>query len=508
LLQRKCACGGTPGPTGECDACRKKKVQRRPTNLSAPSSIHSPQSSVSDVPPIVHEVLTSSGEPLDASTRANVEPRLGHDFSQVRVHADARAAVAASAIGARAFTSNRDIVFGAGEYSPRGESGRWLLAHELAHVVQQSSGASLRAGISPVDDDWERRADLVANKVASSPQPKGIEAGAPYLENNGAGLPAANLGMTIQRAPDRLKMEANDLAKELQTVIDGATWKEIRKRVYPKESAAGIERSKERRAGTREDFSGLGRLNVLEHFTRAIRAIQGKWASLKPEKRVSELGDAANVELTSVEVPKFMKVTKKRMEGQGEFEQSEWKYILSDEVMTADALNDEDAAELSNTTMHESRHAEQSFLAARYSAGANKKNAAELAAEQEIPESIAKQALAKKFDAKTDPKVAALGERMYEANVTEGEKNQETRDDTDAEIKNLNKKRFAAQSSLRALNRQANSAAISDAKAKRDDLKAQIAVVEKRYALYRNIPYEADAHEVGDAAGLAFKLTP
>ena len=45
---------------------------------------------------------------------------------------------------------------------------------------------------------------------------------------------AANLGVTIQRAPDYLKIEANNLAQELQTVIDGATWKEIRKRVYPK----------------------------------------------------------------------------------------------------------------------------------------------------------------------------------------------------------------------------------------------------------------------------------
>ena len=64
LLQRKCACGGTPGPTGECEACRKKKLQRR-GNLPAPSTINH-QPSTFEVPPIVHEVLRSPGQPLDA----------------------------------------------------------------------------------------------------------------------------------------------------------------------------------------------------------------------------------------------------------------------------------------------------------------------------------------------------------------------------------------------------------------------------------------------------------
>jgi hypothetical protein len=482
-------------------------VRQRRGNLSAPSSVNYPHSSVGGVPPIVSEVLRSPGQPLDAETRAIVEPRLGHDFSQVRVHADSRAAVAASVIGARAFTSNRDIVFGAGEYGPRGEAGRRLLAHELAHVVQQSSGAALRPGIGPVDDDWERHADLAANKIALSPPPVGSDP----EELRGIGGPrpsAAHRGMTIQRAPDWKKIEANNLAKELQKAIDGATWKEIRKRAYPKESAPAVERAKERRAGTREDLSGIGRLTVLEHFTRAIRGIQARWASLKPEKRLSELGDAANVELISVEVPKFMQVTKERMEGKGFFEPLAWNFIVSEELITTDILSDEAAAQLSNVTMHESRHAEQHFLSARYSAGAKNQNAAQLAAEQEIPEPIAQQALAKKFDAKTDPKVATLGERMYEAHITEGDKNQQINDERDTEIEDLNKKRFAAQASLRELNRNPSSAAISDAKAKCEDLKAQIAVVEKGYTLYRAIPYEADAHEAGDAAELAFKTTP
>jgi hypothetical protein len=135
-VQRKCACGGTPGPTGECEACRKKDLQRRGGNRSAPD--HFP-SSVPEVPPIVHEVLRSPGEALDAKTRAFMEPRFGHDFGQVRVHSDAKAAQSARAINAWAYTVGARVIFGDGQYAPHLATGQRLIAHELAHVVQQSS---------------------------------------------------------------------------------------------------------------------------------------------------------------------------------------------------------------------------------------------------------------------------------------------------------------------------------------------------------------------------------
>ena len=101
--------------------------------------------------PAVHDVLRSPGHPLDAATRAFMEPRFGHDFSRVRVHTDARAADFARAIGARAFAMNDNIVLGAGEYLPETDAGRWLLAHELTHVVQQGrAGGSGLQGSGPV----------------------------------------------------------------------------------------------------------------------------------------------------------------------------------------------------------------------------------------------------------------------------------------------------------------------------------------------------------------------
>ncbi|HEY4989380.1 MAG TPA: DUF4157 domain-containing protein, partial [Opitutaceae bacterium] len=92
-------------------------------------------------PPGVHEVLRAPGQPLDAATRAFMEPRFGHDFSRVRVHSGAAAESSARDVNALAYTVGHDIVFGAGQFAPRTHAGKGLLAHELAHVVQQSAPA-------------------------------------------------------------------------------------------------------------------------------------------------------------------------------------------------------------------------------------------------------------------------------------------------------------------------------------------------------------------------------
>ena len=80
-----------------------------------------------------------TGRPLDPSARRFFEPRFGQDFGDVRVHDDARAARAAHGVAAEAFTRGRDITFGPDRYAPQTAGGRRLLAHELAHVVQQRS---------------------------------------------------------------------------------------------------------------------------------------------------------------------------------------------------------------------------------------------------------------------------------------------------------------------------------------------------------------------------------
>ena len=87
--------------------------------------------------------LKGGGQPLDSSARSFFEPRFGHDFSHVRVHADGKANEIARSVNARAFTLGENVVFGAGEYQPHSQEGKRFLGHELTHVVQQN-GAQLR----------------------------------------------------------------------------------------------------------------------------------------------------------------------------------------------------------------------------------------------------------------------------------------------------------------------------------------------------------------------------
>lgn len=94
-------------------------------------------------PPVVHEVIRSIGHPLEAGTRAVLEPILGMDFSDVRLHTDQRAAASAQALEAQAYTVGNHIVFGEARYEPSTPAGLELIAHELAHVVQQRSALAV-----------------------------------------------------------------------------------------------------------------------------------------------------------------------------------------------------------------------------------------------------------------------------------------------------------------------------------------------------------------------------
>jgi hypothetical protein len=135
-------------------------------------------------PPIVHETLESSGQVLDADTRDQMETRFGFDFSRVRVHTDAKAAASARAVDALAYTVGHDVVFGAGQYRPDSNLGQHLLAHELAHVVQQNgattSSPPQELEIGPTDDPFEREAAGWANDITSGENAPSL--GSPRLQ--------------------------------------------------------------------------------------------------------------------------------------------------------------------------------------------------------------------------------------------------------------------------------------------------------------------------------------
>lgn len=178
LLQRACACGGVAGLSGTCEECKTKKFLGEPlqTKLTvsrpgdeyeqeadrvAEQVMRMPESNLAgkqnpsmsspmvqrrtrggggdlvEAPAIVREVLSSPGQQLDPATRTYFDRRFGYDFSKVRVHADARAAESARTVNALAYTVGRDVSFAAGQYRVNTTEGLRLLAHELAHVIQQ-----------------------------------------------------------------------------------------------------------------------------------------------------------------------------------------------------------------------------------------------------------------------------------------------------------------------------------------------------------------------------------
>jgi len=118
-VQRLCATCGGEHATGACPGCHEAAK-----NSAAPESTLERR---------------SGGAPLSSSARSYFEPRFGYDFGDVRVHTDAAAAQSARELGADAYTVGQDIVFGA-QRDPNTHDGQRVMAHELAHVVQQSGG--------------------------------------------------------------------------------------------------------------------------------------------------------------------------------------------------------------------------------------------------------------------------------------------------------------------------------------------------------------------------------
>ncbi len=160
LVQR---CGGISCPPGTCnhtDDPADATVQRSANVTAAAAG--------SGVPASVLRVLDTVGTPLDASTRTNMEARLGHDFGHVRVHTDAEAARSAKSIQAQAYTFGSHVVMGEGRFQPHTPAGVRLLAHELTHVVQQIGVSAPARSVSDPDDFSEREAERAADFMSAS----------------------------------------------------------------------------------------------------------------------------------------------------------------------------------------------------------------------------------------------------------------------------------------------------------------------------------------------------
>ncbi|MFL6211742.1 MAG: DUF4157 domain-containing protein [Pyrinomonadaceae bacterium] len=285
-LQRKCACGQhTPGG-GACGACATKDK-----SLRRHAAVTHEQAAVA-VPAVVHEVLRTPGQPLDAATRDFFEPRFGYDFSgiqtttphvapsaltvgpagdsfeqeaeqlsrrlmhapaaptngdraptgrysldHVRVHMDTRAAESARAVSAAAYTVGRDVVFGAGQYAPGTEAGRSLLAHELAHVIQQTSGVA-----GP---------NLVQCRNLTSPRLRGNQRFENVLDNRNV-IEVGDRGPEVRRIQQLLM----DLGFDLS--VDGTDGR------FGSETEAAVKEFQRRHGLTDDGRVGFATMNALD----------------------------------------------------------------------------------------------------------------------------------------------------------------------------------------------------------------------------------------------------
>lgn len=148
--------------------------------------------------------VRTPGEPLTPEARNSMERRFGYDFSHVRVHTESSAQQVAAALGARAFTTGADVVFGRGQYTAN-TPGSWLLAHELAHVVQQGAASPLQT-----------------SRHARPPQPLGTERSGAAGVLQRAELQIGALTIHIDYG-DLIAIDAQTIVSEIEGRINAYT---------------------------------------------------------------------------------------------------------------------------------------------------------------------------------------------------------------------------------------------------------------------------------------------
>ena len=150
ILQR---CGGSKCLTSSCTHGRSEQAFARHLAVEPGPSLDG----------LVQQGVQAGGQPLDTTIRSQMESYFGQDFSHVRVHTDDRADESANALSSMAYTVGRDIVFRRGHYLPGSRSGQQLIAHELAHVLQQRSvGSTSGLRLGSADHPLEEEATAVA----------------------------------------------------------------------------------------------------------------------------------------------------------------------------------------------------------------------------------------------------------------------------------------------------------------------------------------------------------
>ena len=240
-MQESVANQSSPGPTAiscKCDTCgsdmeeeekeyeeeekeeagaiQKKAIQRKCARCEEEEEknklLRKESGSVgSNVSSRVGEVLQSGGKPLDQSTRSFMERKFGFDFGKVRVHDTSLANQSAKDINALAYTHQSNIVFGEGQYRPETDEGKWLLAHELTHVLQQQDGNIIRRAASLDFDSGE--------SISEVPDPEKVVEDMSFEDENAMSLEVAKFIVEDDIEPKQGQMKKTDFLETLNEAV-------------------------------------------------------------------------------------------------------------------------------------------------------------------------------------------------------------------------------------------------------------------------------------------------
>jgi hypothetical protein len=251
-------------------------------------------------PPVIHEALESQGQPLDSPVRERMEPRLGHDFTRVRVHTDANAAQSARMLNAAAYTIGEDVFFGTRQFQPGTGKGDRLIAHELVHTVQQGPAGPRMSGfqVSRPGDPAEVEAERIAGRAFAPGAPGGWQ------------RPSSRLGMNVvslQPAKETAEASADSAATVLKRTISisggqvmtvHGTFPGVVETALADGWLSVREMSDLRLPGTHSgDYDGAG-LDIMEMLTQRSLSFRGKSTSqiqgLSESERLTWEGVAGN----------------------------------------------------------------------------------------------------------------------------------------------------------------------------------------------------------------------
>jgi len=235
-----------------------------------------------EAPAIVHDVVASAGEPLDADTRQALEPRFGFDFSRVRVHHDAQAAESAQSIRAQAFTVGTDIAFAEGRYDPKSATGQRLLAHELAHVVQQGRADALTVQREPVSGATNQLA-TAATPASASPPARGHQGDTASLAEVMAAVEHVRPSGTAGRYVTELHGRAIEMDESQRAALAATATQSLR------DAAEGVRRKADAARSAYETQNQVNEASPVSAFVvTSIAGVRGMSAEILEASRAAE----------------------------------------------------------------------------------------------------------------------------------------------------------------------------------------------------------------------------